>query len=110
MRAVAPLAKVGGEKRVPISSNNPFISMQQQFSNGMVDALNLFRDLRDELVEQTFHTVYGSPLVQTACGISQLDGPPRARPGLLPSVVAAAAGGKSAFGGRSAGGKTHGGC
>jgi len=90
MRAVAPLAKYVREKRVPISANNPFISMQQQFSNGMVDALNLFRDLRDELVEQTFHTVYGSPLVQTACGISQLDGPPRARPGLLPSVVAAA--------------------
>src|SRR3974390_2133262 len=104
MRAVAPLAKYVREKRVPISANNPFISMQQQFSNGMVDALNLFRDLRDELVEQTFHTVYGSPLVQTACGISQLDGPPRARPGLLPSVVAAAEEEKRRLKGRIAGG------
>src|SRR3974390_3286069 len=102
MRAVAPLAKYVREKRVPISANNPFISMQQQFSNGMVDALNLFRDLRDELIEQTFHTVYGSPLVQTACGIAQLEGPPRARPGLLPSVVAAAEEEKSRLKGRIA--------
>jgi hypothetical protein len=64
--------------------------MQQQFSTAMVDALNLFRDLRDELVERTFHAVYGSPLVQAACGISQNDGPPRPRPGLMPSVLAAA--------------------
>ncbi len=56
----------------------------------MVDALNLFRDCRDELVERTFHAVYGSPLVQSACGISQNDGPPRPRPGLSPSILAAA--------------------
>lgn len=90
MRAVAPLANYAREKRVPASADNPFITMQQQFSKATVDALNLFRDLRDELVEQTFHAVYGSPLVQTSCGISQDDGPPRPRPGLLPSVVAAA--------------------
>ncbi len=30
-----------------------------------------------------------SPLVQAACGISHNDGPPRPRPGLLPSVLAA---------------------
>jgi hypothetical protein len=56
----------------------------------MVDALNLFRDSRDDLVERTFHAVYGSPLVQAACGISQNDGAPRPRPGLSPSVFAAA--------------------
>jgi Protein of unknown function (DUF3141) len=90
MRTVAPLADYARAKRTPASADNPFIAMQQQFSKTMVDALNLFRDLRDELVEQTFHAVYGSPLVQTACGISQDDGWPRPRPGLLPSVVAAA--------------------
>ena len=90
MRAVAPLANYARAKRTPASADNPFIAMQQQFSKTMVDALNLFRDLRDELVERTFHAVYGSPLVQAACGISQDDGPPRPRPGLLPSVLAAA--------------------
>ena len=63
--------------------------MQQQFSKTMVDALNLFRDVRDDVVERTFHAVYGSPLVQAACGIFQNDDPPRPRPGLLPSVLAA---------------------
>jgi hypothetical protein len=51
--------------------------------------LNLFRDLRDDQIERTFHALYGSPLVQAACGISHKDGPLRQRPGLLPSVVAA---------------------
>jgi len=56
----------------------------------MVHGLNIFRDLRDEMVESTFHAIYGSPLVQAACGISYNDAPPRPRPGLLPSVLAAA--------------------
>jgi pimeloyl-ACP methyl ester carboxylesterase len=90
MRAVAPLANYAREKRVPASADNPFITMQQQFSKATVDALNVFRHVRDELVERTFHAIYGSPLVQTACGISQDGGPPRPRPGLLPSVIAAA--------------------
>jgi hypothetical protein len=66
------------------------MAMQQQFSNAMVDALNLFRDVRDGLVEGTSHAIYGSALVQAACGISQSDGTSRPRPGVLPSVLAAA--------------------
>ena len=90
MRGVAPRANYVRAKRTPASTDNPFMAMQQQFSKTMVDALNLFRDQRDELVERSFHAVYGSPLVQAACGISQDGGPPRPRPGLLPSVLAAA--------------------
>src|SRR5262249_29599544 len=90
MRAVAPLANYARSERIPVSVDNPFVAMQQQFSTAMVDALNLIRDMRDDLIERTFHAVYGSPLVQAACGISQDDGPPRPRPGLMPSVLAAA--------------------
>jgi Protein of unknown function (DUF3141) len=89
MRPVGPLADYVRAKRTPAAADNPFLAMQEQFSKAMVDALNLFRDSRDDLVEHTFHALYGSPLVQAACGISQDDGPPRARPGLLPSVLAA---------------------
>jgi hypothetical protein len=64
--------------------------MQQQFSKTMVDALNLYRDVRDDLVERAFHAVYGAPLVQAACGIPHNHGEPRPRPGLMPSVLAAA--------------------
>jgi hypothetical protein len=87
MRAVAPLADQVRAERVSISADNPFIRMQQQFSKSMVDALNLFRDLRDDLVERNFHAVYGSPLVQAACGISANDRAPRPRPGLSPSIL-----------------------
>ena len=89
IRAVAPLADEARAKRVPASLDNPFVALQQQYSKAMIDAFNLFRDVRDEMVERTFHAVYGSPLVQAACGISQDAGAPRPRPGLLPSVLAA---------------------
>ena len=69
MRVVAPLADYARAKRGPVSADNPFVALQQQYSKAMVDALNLFRDLRDDLIERTFHTVYGSPLVQLCCGI-----------------------------------------
>ncbi len=90
MQAVARLADAARAKRFPASADNPFIMMQQQFSKSMVDGLNLFRDLRDDLIERTFHAVYGSPFAQISCGISQKGGPPRPRPGLLPSILAAA--------------------
>ena len=90
MRAVAPLADHVRAERSPASTDNPFIAIQQQLSKAMVQMLNSFRDVRDEHIERSFHTVYGSPLVQAACGISQNDGPPRPRPGLSPLVLAAA--------------------
>ena len=102
MRAVAPLAEYARTNRVAAAADNPFIAMQQQFSKIMVDGLNLFRDLRDEMVERTFHVVYGSPVVQAACGISQDDRPPRPRPGLHPSVLAAAENEKRRLKGRTA--------
>ncbi len=90
MRSVAPLADQVRAERVSISADNPLIRLQQQFSKAMVDSLNLFRDLRDDLVERNFHAVYGSPLVQAACGISSHDGASRPRPGLSPSILLAA--------------------
>ena len=102
MRTVAPLRNFAQAERIKASADNPFIAMQQQFSKAMVDALNLYRDVRDELVEGTFHAIYGSALVQAACGISQNDGAPRPRPGLLPSVIAAAEAEKRRLKGRLA--------
>jgi len=100
MWTVAPLADYVRAERSAASADNPFVAMQEQFSKTMVDVLNLFRDVRDEHVERSFHAVYGSPLVQAACGISQNDGPLRPQPGLLPSVVAVAEKEKQRFKGR----------
>ena len=90
MRTVVPLANYARAERMAASDDNPYVVMQEWFSKAMIEALNLYRDTRDRLVEQMFHGVYGSPLVQAACGISQSDGAPRPRPGLLPSVLAVA--------------------
>jgi hypothetical protein len=89
MRAVALFAEKARAERTFPAADNPFVAMQQQFSKAMTDALNLYRDARDQLAEHIFHAIYGSPVVQAACGISQNDGPPRPRPGLLPSNQAA---------------------
>ncbi|PWT84313.1 MAG: hypothetical protein C5B58_04905 [Acidobacteria bacterium] len=90
MPGVARMADYARTHRTSAAANNPFISIQQQFSTSIVDGLNLFRDLRDDMVERSFHAFYGSPLVQAACGISRNDGSPRPRPGLSPTVLAAA--------------------
>ena len=105
MRTVVPLANYARAERIPASDDNPYVAMQEWFSKAMIEALNLYRDTRDRLVEQTFHAVYGSTLVQAACGISQSDGPPRPRPGLLPSVLAIAEEEKRRLKGRIAEGK-----
>lgn len=90
MRGVAAIAEHARAERKPVPADNPFVALQRQFSTAMTNALDLFRDVRDELVERAFHATYGSPLLQAACGMSQDDAPPRQRPGLLPSVLAAA--------------------
>jgi pimeloyl-ACP methyl ester carboxylesterase len=102
MRVVGPMAEQVKTDRSPTSADNPLLTMQQQFSKAMVQALNIFRDVRDEHVERSFHAIYGLPLVQAACGISQNDGPPRPRPGLSPSVLIAAEREKSRLRGRIA--------
>jgi hypothetical protein len=86
MRAVASLAEQARAERTSPASDNPCLAMQQQVSKTMINALDFYRDVRDQLVEQTFHAIYGSPVMQAACGISSNDSPPRPRPGLSPSI------------------------
>lgn len=90
IRVIAPLADSVKADRGTVAPDNPLLVMQRKVSDAVVEALDLFRDLRDDFVERSFHAIYGSPLVQSACGIAQQDAPPRPRPGLLPSVLATA--------------------
>src|SRR6185437_14165460 len=55
--------------RKPVSSNNPFVAMQEQFSNQIVSAFDSWRDTSEKLTERTFLAVYGSPVLQAAVGI-----------------------------------------
>jgi pimeloyl-ACP methyl ester carboxylesterase len=89
MRGVAHLAEMARAERTVSTADSPFVAVQEQFSKTVIQLLDLYRDARDQLTEQTFHAVYGSPVVQAACGISRNDGPLRPRPGVLPSSRAA---------------------
>ncbi len=70
MAMLKPMASWVREHRSPASSDNPYMNWQENISQQTVAALNTWRDARDNLVEQTFFTTYGSPALQAAFGIN----------------------------------------
>lgn len=88
MGPVARLAERIREQRDRASLDNPFMSWQTAVSEAMVTALNGWRDLRDNMVEQIFLMSYGSPLLQALAGLRACDEGPRRRPGNEPERTA----------------------
>ena len=84
MRGVAAWAEQARAGRAAPSTANPFLAMQEQFSDSIVKALDVYRDVRDQMAEQMFHGVYGSPVIQALYGTSANGGEPRPRPGTSP--------------------------
>jgi hypothetical protein len=62
--------------------------VQAIISEGIIAALDGWRDLRDRTIEQIFLTVYSSPLLQALVGMSASDEPPRRHPGVEPERIA----------------------
>ena len=69
------------ENRTPVSKENAWWQAQEQFSDWIELSLNAYRDVRDHMAEASFHTIYGSPLVQALVGLKASDGAPRQTPG-----------------------------
>jgi len=67
--------------RQPVSKDNVFWQVQEQFAEGMEAWLDAYRDIRDHASEAWFHAVYGSPLVQALLGLKTSRAIPRHRPG-----------------------------
>jgi hypothetical protein len=80
MAGMAALAERVRTDRRPAAADNPFVQMQAAFSQHIVAALDGWRDVRDWLYEQTFLSVYGSPVLQAAVGLAGSDARPRRRP------------------------------
>ena len=55
--------------------------MQAMISDGIIAALDGYRDLRDRSMEQIFLGIYSSPVLQALVGLRASDEPPRRRPG-----------------------------
>jgi len=88
MKGVQKLAAEMSAARKPATPDNPFLAMQKQVSDGISTALDTYRAARDQLVEQTFFSFYGSPLVQGLLGVN--DGSKvRELPGKSPQQLAA---------------------
>jgi hypothetical protein len=69
MAPIATLAEQIRKDRKPVSSNNPFVAMQEQFSNQIVSAFDSWREASEKVAERTFLSVYGSPTLQAVVGI-----------------------------------------
>jgi pimeloyl-ACP methyl ester carboxylesterase len=68
--------KVRAERR-PVAKDNVFLQMQEAWSKQIVEALDRYRDVRDQATENIFLGVYGSPLLQALVGLSTDGGKPR---------------------------------
>ena len=88
MRQVAQLAGQVREQRSPSSPDNPFVKLQELASSQIIAALDGWRDLRDQTVEQIFLTIYGHPILQALLGLRASDESPRRHPGVEPERLA----------------------
>jgi pimeloyl-ACP methyl ester carboxylesterase len=66
---VAALAEQVRESRKSAGDDNPFIIIQENWSNQIVAALDAWRQASETFSERVFLTIYGSPMLQAAVGI-----------------------------------------
>ena len=57
------------QQRKPVSPDNPLLKAEREVSGRIEQALDQFRDSRDEAVERLFKALYGSPWLAAAVGI-----------------------------------------
>jgi len=60
MLPVKALAETVKNKRQPARPDNPFLAFEKDCADSIVDALNLFRDIRDATQEFVFKSFYGN--------------------------------------------------
>jgi pimeloyl-ACP methyl ester carboxylesterase len=88
MKQVARLAEQVREQRQPAAPDNPFVKWQAMVSDGIIAALDGYRDQRDSAMEKLFLAIYSSPVLQAMVGTGSTDEAPRPRPGLAPERIA----------------------
>ncbi|MBK6864679.1 MAG: DUF3141 domain-containing protein [Ideonella sp.] len=88
MQQVARLAEQVREQRAPAAPDNPLLAWQAMVSDGIVAALDGWRELQEKNVEQLFLAIYGSPLLQALVGVGGSGEPPRRGPALEPERLA----------------------
>ncbi len=69
MQSIRGLAEGVRANRKPVARDNPFLAFQEAVSNQIIDALDRYRDTRDQATEAFFLNFYGSPAVQAMAGL-----------------------------------------
>ncbi|WP_431302299.1 DUF3141 domain-containing protein [Sediminicoccus sp. BL-A-41-H5] len=69
LAALPAMAEAVRQDRRPVEPENPLLAMERQFSDGVVRALDAYRDARDAMKEAVFLSTYGSPLLQALVGL-----------------------------------------
>ncbi|MQT47883.1 MULTISPECIES: DUF3141 domain-containing protein [Pseudomonas] len=73
------------EQRRPVDADNPFLRAQKELSDAVEQALDRFRDHRDQIYAGVFNMLYGSPWAKALAGQVDVDDKPgRAHPGDSP--------------------------
>jgi hypothetical protein len=88
MQQIAQLAEQVRQHRRPIAPDNPLLQVQAMISDGIIAALDGWRDLNERSMEQIFLGIYSSPLLQALVGLRASDEPPRRHPGIEPERLA----------------------
>ncbi|MFZ1643463.1 MAG: DUF3141 domain-containing protein [Candidatus Contendobacter sp.] len=88
MQQIAQLAEQIRQQRQPTAPDNPLLQVQAMISDGIIAALDGWRDLRDRSVEQLFLAIYSAPLLQALVGLRASGEPPRRHPGVEPERLA----------------------
>jgi len=65
------------ENRQSVAKDNSFLKAEQQVSGQIEDALDRYRDVRDDLVERMFKAIYESPWLAAAVGMTAGNGSAR---------------------------------
>jgi pimeloyl-ACP methyl ester carboxylesterase len=79
LKATAEMVRAN---RRPVADDNPFLTLQTQVSEQIEQALDRYRDLRDEFEERLFKAIYESPWLARAVGVRPVT------PGALASTTA----------------------
>lgn len=73
MNSFQSLAEQVNTDRKKVCENNPFLALQDEFSNKLEAMLDSWRISRDQATEQLFFGFYGSPVTQALLGINAND-------------------------------------
>lgn len=73
MKGIEKQAEKVKAERKPARADNPYLQIQDAISSQISSALDAYRDMRDKIVEQTFFSIYNTPVFQAALGMKPED-------------------------------------